>query len=226
MRKIQEYRDEKMKQTIEKGKLRKEGKVPQTEPKKKQIESPGTLALRKIQMQSLRKMQDQKIKEAAHKSKNKSAIPQTVSRPVSSKSLIIDEAQLQRIAEARAVKLEKAKEMGQLKKLGISLPKKIIKIPESKQAIESKQKLEKFKAKQEEIVKRLKAEVYTELYFAKADYEYHLLNDPERDELEPEDFKEHTHFLKLEYLIQKETIMGQYLARLSMCCTLIFPNAY
>lgn len=206
-----------MKQTIEKGKLRKEGKMPQTEPKKKQIASPGTLALRKHQMQNLRKMQDQKIKEAAQKSRNKSAIPQTVSRPVSSKSLIIDEGQLRRIAEARAVKLEKAKEMGQLKKLGISLPKKLLKIPESKEAIESKQKLEIFKAKQKEMVERLKTEVWNELYFAKADYEYHLLNDPERDELSPDDFKEHLKFQRLEYLIQKELILGQYVARLSMC---------
>lgn len=215
-----------MKQTIEKGKLRKEGKVPQTEPKKKQIDSPGTLALRKLQMQSLRKMQDKKIKEAAQKSRNKSAIPQPVSRPVSSKSLIIDEDQVRRIAEARAVKLEKAKEMGQLKKLGIPLPKKLIKIPESKQTIESKQKLENFKAKQEEIVERLKAEAWSELYFAKADYEYHLLNDVEREELSPEDFKEHIKFLKVEYLIQKELILGQYLARLSMFYTILLSDTY
>lgn len=206
-----------MKQTIEKGKLRKEGKIPQTEPKKKQIASPGTLASRKLQMQSLLKMQDKKIKEAAQKSKIKTAIPQTISRPVSSKSLIVDETQLRRIADARARELEKAKEKGHLKKLGLPLPKKLIKIPESKAAVESKQKLEHFKDQQEEIVKRLKAEVWSELYFAKADYDYHLLNDPEREELSPEDFKEHIKFLKLEYLIKKELILGDYIARLSMC---------
>lgn len=212
-----------MKQTVEKGKLRKEGKIPQTEPKKKQIASPGTLASRKLKMQSLRKMQEKKIKEAAQKSKNKLAVPQTISRPVSSKSVIVDVDQVRRIAEARAKVLEKAKEMGQLKKLGLSLPKKVIKIPESKEVLENKRKLDNFQVQQEEIVKRLKAEVWSELYFAKADYEYHLLNDPEREELSPQDFKEHIKFLHLEYLIKKELILGDYIARLSMCFNIFVP---
>lgn len=82
-----------MKQTIAKEKLKKEGKVPQTEPKMRRLLSPGTLALKRSQMENLRRLQDKKIEEAALKSKNKSAI-QPVSRPVSSKSLILDEGLL------------------------------------------------------------------------------------------------------------------------------------
>lgn len=216
LRKIQEYRDEKMKQTIAKGKLRKEGKVPQTEPKLRRLESPGTLALKRNQMQNLRKLQDKKIEEAALKSKNKSAIPQPVSRPVSSKSLVIDEGQLKRIAENRAAKLEKAKEIGKLKKLGLPLPVKQVKIPESKFVVENKQKLEEIKAQQSEIAKRLKTDLWLELWFARTQYHDHLVHDAEREGLNEYELKEHVEYLHLEYLAKKEHLLREYAAQLSM----------
>lgn len=78
---------------------------------------------------------------------------------------------------------------------------------------------DKLKAEQEEKSAALKKEVWLELWFAKSDFKDHLENDAEREQLSPEEFKEHAKYLHIEYLANKEHILGHFLTRLSMSHT-------
>lgn len=120
--------------------------------------------------------------------------------------------------------------MGRLRKMGIPLPKKQIKIPESKYVKEAKRKQDYLMDKIEKL-KRIKQgrleQMDTEIFFAKQDYNDHMKYDVQQmqmDGVHPEDIRNHIEYLGTEYLALKDDIKHKYFILISIRDKICYIN--